>query len=336
MKTYLLRVIDFLNLHPLFNRFTANTATVFMLHQILPAGTRRAGEISADYLDAFLAYLKKHNYNVLSLADYVDALGEHRQTYKAVVFTVDDGYRDFYVYAYPVFKKYGFPAAIFLTSDFIENRLFLWWNRVEFALKHTGRTEVDLESFGLGKHQLGDESDRKSAARIICNHCKQLPHDAMERFLDQLVTLLEVDLSDQPKGEYQPLNWEEIHQMSQGGIEFYPHTQSHPIMTRISYEQKIAELAGPKRLIEEKLGRKADIFAYPNGEKDDIDNDTIKALRETGYRAALTTTPGFDSTTGDVDLFRIHRIGLASEPLWFKQYVSGLESFKYRHRKRST
>lgn len=334
MKSYLLKVIDFLNLYPLFNRFTANAATVFMLHQVLPAGTRRDGEISADYLDEFLAYLKKHHYNVIPLADYIDALSERRPLYKTVVFTVDDGFRDFYVHAYPIFKKYNFPAAIFLTSDFIENGLFLWWNRIEFALKHTARTEVDLGSLGRGKHPLRDESDRKNAARVISKHLKQLSHDAMEQFIDELIAQLDVDISGQPEGEYQPLTWDEIHRMSQDGIEFYPHTKTHPIMSRISYPQKIVELAEPKRIIEEKLRRKADIFAYPNGEADDIDHDTIKALRETGYRAALTTTPGFDYTSNGNDLFRIHRIGLASEPLWFKQYVSGLESFKHRHRSR--
>ncbi|UCD64232.1 MAG: polysaccharide deacetylase family protein [Candidatus Zixiibacteriota bacterium] len=331
MKSLLLSGIDALNLYSWFNRFTADTATVFMLHQVRLPGDSR--EISADRLAAYLAYLQKNGYNVISLADYLDALREKRRTYKTVVFTVDDGYRDFYLNAYPLFKEYGFPAAVFLTGDFIEKRLFLWWNRIEFALASTKHTEIDLRSCGLGRFSLGSKPDRSLVAKQIIEHCKRIPNDAKEDIIAKLVDELEVDISGQPTGEYEPLGWHEITKMSQNGIDFYPHSITHPIMTRIPYGQRLAELAEPKRLIEQKLGRKADIFAYPNGEEDDIDDDTIRALRETGYTAALTTTPGFNLTTQTNDFYRIHRFALPIKPQWFKQYVSGLEHLKGRYRR---
>jgi peptidoglycan/xylan/chitin deacetylase (PgdA/CDA1 family) len=40
---------------------------------------------------------------------------------KFVVLTFDDGYRDFYTHAFPVLRKFGFTATVFLPTEFIGN-----------------------------------------------------------------------------------------------------------------------------------------------------------------------------------------------------------------------
>lgn len=43
------------------------------------------------------------------------------QPIKPVVLTFDDGYRDFYTHAFPILKKYGFTATVFLPTAYIDN-----------------------------------------------------------------------------------------------------------------------------------------------------------------------------------------------------------------------
>lgn len=71
--------------------------------------------VTPENFDRQMRYLKQHGYTVISLDRFVDGLKNGR-TFKrnTVVITVDDGYRDNYQYAYPVLRKYGFPATIFL------------------------------------------------------------------------------------------------------------------------------------------------------------------------------------------------------------------------------
>jgi peptidoglycan/xylan/chitin deacetylase (PgdA/CDA1 family) len=333
MKSLLLKSFDLLNLYPLFNRYTANTATVFMLHSVVPDGEDTSGGISVSRLRGFLEYLKTASYNVTSLADHVAAIRGHRTTYKTVVFTVDDGYRSFYLNCYPLFREYGYPATVFLTSDFIEKRIFLWWDKIEFAINSTSHTGIDLTEAGLGRVEFITDQQKANVAYLITEHCKRLTQNERLALVEHVVAALEVDISDQPLGKYEPLQWQEIDEMSRHGIDFYPHTRTHPILSSLSYEQKLAEVAQCKEFLEGKLNRTLDIFAYPNGKMEDIDADTITALRESGYTVALTTMPGFNNTRINNNLFMLHRFAIPDSPQWFKQYVSGLEFVKGRLRR---
>lgn len=89
--------------------------------------------VSEESFQEQMAYLKKHKYNVISF----DALAQGLKQGKVfpqgtVVITMDDGDRTDYMYAYPILKKYGFPAIIFLCSDFIDQNdpQFLTWDQV--------------------------------------------------------------------------------------------------------------------------------------------------------------------------------------------------------------
>jgi peptidoglycan/xylan/chitin deacetylase (PgdA/CDA1 family) len=54
------------------------------------------------------------------LHDYVS--GKGRLPPKAIVLTFDDGYLDNWVYAFPILRKYGFKATVFVSTDFIDPR----------------------------------------------------------------------------------------------------------------------------------------------------------------------------------------------------------------------
>jgi len=94
--------------------------------------------ISPGNFERQMQYLKNRKYNVISLDELVEGIKSGRAfAHNSVVITVDDGYQDNYTYAYPVLKKYGFPATIFLISNFIgRNSGFMSWDEVREMSKH--------------------------------------------------------------------------------------------------------------------------------------------------------------------------------------------------------
>ena len=74
---------------------------------------------------------------------------------KPILLTFDDGYENFYTHAYPILKRYGYTALIFMLTGYIDN-----WNLWEVKLskdrfKHLSRTqiqELSEEGFWFGSH----------------------------------------------------------------------------------------------------------------------------------------------------------------------------------------
>ncbi|MDP2943863.1 MAG: polysaccharide deacetylase family protein [Candidatus Omnitrophota bacterium] len=60
-------------------------------------------------------FISSHRYQVISLEELVNALSRKKNLpRKTVVITFDDGTEDVYQYGFPILKKYGFAATIFI------------------------------------------------------------------------------------------------------------------------------------------------------------------------------------------------------------------------------
>jgi len=78
-----------------------------------------------------MEFLHKFKYNVISLEEMVTLIRDKKRIpHKTVAITFDDGYDNNYLCAYPVLKKYGFPATIFVITDFIGKEGFLTWDQI--------------------------------------------------------------------------------------------------------------------------------------------------------------------------------------------------------------
>lgn len=84
-----------------------------------------------------MEFLKAHRYNVLSLGEYVDLLRNRRPIpKKSVVITFDDGYDNNFTEAFPVLKKMGFPATIFIQVDGVGRKGYMTWDDIAILLEN--------------------------------------------------------------------------------------------------------------------------------------------------------------------------------------------------------
>jgi len=96
------------------------------------------------------------------------------------------------------------------------------------------------------------------------------------------------------------------------------HTISHPFLTRCGAEELDREIAGSKRMLEEIINKRVDLFAYPTG---DYNREVIQAVKKAGYQAAFAVE---DINEKD-SRYEIPRIGLyASTPSYLGLKLSGL------------
>ena len=99
---------------------------ILMYHHVGIANHSRMDTVSPQRFEWHMAYLKKHRFNVLPLSTLVHIIQEGKPLpRKSVVITFDDGYEDNYAQAFPVLKKYGFPATIFVITDVLNAKDYL-------------------------------------------------------------------------------------------------------------------------------------------------------------------------------------------------------------------
>ena len=81
---------------------------------------------------AQMKYLKDNNYHVITLDQLLDFLDYKEQIpEKSVVITFDDGWSSVYDFAFPILKKYDFPATFFIYTDFIGGGKAMSWKQIK-------------------------------------------------------------------------------------------------------------------------------------------------------------------------------------------------------------
>ena len=124
-----------------------------------------------DQFEAQMAYLADEGYTTITIDEMMDALENGTPLpEKPVIITFDDGYADNYEYAYPILKKYGFKATIFLIYDFTNTYPnYLTWDQIE-EMKASGLVHfeshtmthanlAELTSVDDLRHEIADSHD---------------------------------------------------------------------------------------------------------------------------------------------------------------------------------
>jgi peptidoglycan/xylan/chitin deacetylase (PgdA/CDA1 family) len=105
------------------------TVPILTYHRVGSRSNRL--ELTARQLAEQFEYLVREGYRVVRLSELADFIaGKTELPLRAVVLTFDDGYTSTYEHAYPLLKKYGFPATVFLYTNFIGARDALTWSQI--------------------------------------------------------------------------------------------------------------------------------------------------------------------------------------------------------------
>lgn len=274
-------------------------------------------------------HLLRH-YQLISLRRLVDTVieGSPLPT-NAVVITVDDGYRDFYLYAYPVFREFGIPSTVFLVTDFVDQKCWLWWDRIAWAFKASPLASISLDlADGVSKvFSLQTSADRLESARKLTQRLMNLTNDARLKILESIPGLLQVDIPVQPPTKYESLTWAEAREMSSNGVELGAHTKTHPILSRLDDSPALKdEIQGSKMKIEKEVGGQGVHFCYPSGSAVDFNEQTVDLVKRSGFLSAVTTQRGMNDRKSN--LFLLRRIGIDpyGDTPYFRELLAGVRA----------
>lgn len=108
-------------------------------------GRPDATTVNEKTFEEQMKYLKVNGYHVITMDAFFEFLDFRRQIPpKSVVITADDGWRSFYDIAYPILKKHGYPATLFVYTDFISGngKTLLNWD----VLREMANNGISIQS----------------------------------------------------------------------------------------------------------------------------------------------------------------------------------------------
>lgn len=286
---------------------------ILMYHRVVPADKliQVGMYVSPATFESHLVFLKKY-FNIITLNCLVEKNGLDRIVKNGkplCILTFDDGWKDFYDYAFPLLVKYQQPATIFLPTEFIGTRKQFWTDAFAYLLLHRQATALeklsdpDILTIAEYLDSLRGSFDNQLETGI--EYLKGYPLSTIEKVLVGLSEIWHVDLDGQDRNF---LNWAEIDEMIESGlISFGSHTVSHQILTTLDNLRIKKELIDSrKKLLKKNVFANSCIsFCYPNG---NYTKEIADMVRLTGYQLAVTTRKGWNHA--DADKFTLKRIGI--------------------------
>lgn len=236
--------------------------------------------------------------------------------------TFDDGYRDNFLNAYPILKKYKVPATFFATTGFINRQTMPCEDYIAQAVRRTTLKEVKLVLDGKEiVFPLDTEISRENSKRALWEILDKT-HGLQQQFLDKLIAGFRVPLED-VTGLF--MEWDEVKQMSRDGFSIGAHTVTHRPLSQLTEGEIAHEISESKHEIERVLGQTVHSFAYPKGKASDYDASICSPLlKKFGFKLGVTTFGGYNRLDSGSNSFNLRRMGLSRDDTFdfFKLKVS--------------
>ena len=231
---------------------------------------------SKQLFEKCVKWFIKNGYEFISVEKLKEILiNENIFPSSAVIFTIDDGWKNNVSNIVTIAEKYNIPVSIFTTTQPILNGDAFWWSYIKKAHENKliKNTVNDLKL-------INDE-----------NRIKILEH---------------IKLKIKLKGD--AMSEEELIKISKcKSISIGSHTITHPILTKCTDTKSKEEILESKTILENCIRKKVIQFAYPNG---NYSIREINFLKESGYEIAFTTENSYINKSHKNKIYEIPRFNI--------------------------
>lgn len=265
---------------------------VYMLHHITdknPNGipTNEDLKVSPTFLERIILSYKANGFDFISLDELPVILSSVQKLEDPfIAFTIDDGYLDNFTYALPIFERHQVPFAIFVATDFIDQKTILWWDVLEDLVLHNDIIQFNRQSYPCHTFQ-----EKWDTFRIIRENILKFDQS-------QLIETLQKAFSDYHIDWYKPIcekamNWDQIKELSQHPLcTIGGHTVSHPVLNQLSDDDFRHEVIIGIEKLESITGKKINHFAYPYGSPNEIGEREYRLINEFNFKTSFIAYGG--------------------------------------------
>ena len=305
-----LETLYFTGGHHLAGPFLAGVGLILTFHRVRPSRPdgfqpNRSLEITPAFLEETISRIRASGLDIVSLDEAHRRLAARDFSRRFAVLTFDDGYRDNAEYAWPILKRHGAPATLFVPSSFADGDGVLWWIELERAIALSDTIALDMDGESR-RFDTSTDAGKDDAFDTIYWWLRGLPDEAdARRVCRELAVGAGVDVASICRELC--MDWDELAKFAAHRlITIGSHTRCHCMLSKLSDQSVRDEMRLGAERIEEKLGIKPLHFAYPVGDPTSAGPREFEIAAGLGFKTAVTTRPGV--------LFGEHRDHLTALP----------------------
>jgi peptidoglycan/xylan/chitin deacetylase (PgdA/CDA1 family) len=335
------KMLSVLGYYRLLRRTRPGSVLLILMYHDLSTGEESGsvGSVLRDRIShaQFEAHLSavRRTCRVLSVEQAIGEMrSEGRLLEDTVSVTFDDGYGSVYDIAYPLLCKYDIPATVYLTTDWIDGRMGLWWEELADMI---ARSDIDDTSVSGIENALGMKSGTLTPCRgnalrsktvlheLVASYVRGLEDSDVQGALGELGAVLGYRSTGQTFAR--PLSWTQIREMSTGNTRFGSHTCSHINIRHASLGSIEEEIVLSKAEIEGNIDSAVEGFAYPYGQDIASYGKVEPILSRNGFSYACTALAGNNrSDSNRYALLRETLPSTVSESLLKRDVLLGLSA----------
>jgi peptidoglycan/xylan/chitin deacetylase (PgdA/CDA1 family) len=248
--------------------------------EALPHVRHLYGYKNTAQFEADLVYLQR-NHRVVSYDELVKAREDGTAAGRNLVHvSFDDGYTECFSIIRPLLLKHGVPCTFFVTTDALDNRRMLDFNRVSLcleAMEGMGEGEVRA-ALGEVAAEGGHRMTTAAEFGVWSRRAIRDPDAGGSAVLDRLCRRLGVDVAGFLRDRRPYMTSDEVRRMAADGFTIGGHTRSHRHMgTARRPEWVEEEIAVSSRIAAELSGAQRVPFAFPY-DADGMDPAFVRGL----------------------------------------------------------
>jgi peptidoglycan/xylan/chitin deacetylase (PgdA/CDA1 family) len=263
---------------------------ILMLHSIVADDhplPRENVQTSAAFLDKMIRHYLAQRIPVLSLSEAMAQL-ESGSVSRFVSFTLDDGYRDNLTVALPIFKKYGLPFTMYVTSAFLERRSDDYrWGQLHHLIMDNSAITVDA----MEQRLITGSRDEKIRAYYKLKGWMKDGRLGPER-TDALFEMYRITAGDALDRDALTVAELAAAARTEPLLEIGGHTTTHTRLALLDEATASDDIRQNKKQLESITGREVRHFAYPFGDTLSCGAREFRLAKAAGFETAVTTRIG--------------------------------------------
>lgn len=268
---------------------------ILTLHHVRPDAGRdfapnRELEITPEFLEVAIEAMQAEGITFVSLDEVSRRLAAPHEGGRFAAVTFDDGYRDNRDIALPIFRRYGVPFTVFVTSQFAAGTAMLWWKVVEEVVARHPVVTFHFET-GPVRFETGTAADKEAAADRISTWARRSEPSVVIDRVQRFATDHGVDPLEPTRREIMTV--EELRDLAADPLaSIGAHTRTHPNIRLLGEAEAVSEMIAGADELAEMLGTRPRHFSFPYGSACAAGPRDFALASRTGFDLAVTTRPG--------------------------------------------